>query len=459
MRRWHALLFTALVLLASALACSRNPALRGARETPATFYVDCAVGNDAFSGRSQAQPWRTLARAAQAQLHPGDQLLLRRGCTFDEPLRAAWRGTEAAPVLIGSYGEGARPRLTRPAANGAIVEITGQHLVVEHLEVSAAAHPPPDSRPDCPTGWRVGFSLTDASHVTLRHVRASALTAGVFVDEGSSHNRVTHSELVDNTYLSVNTPGGDDDSGAFGVLLNGDHNVVSHNLFAGNAAFCSFDYGQDGASVEIFGGSHNLIHHNVSYDLAAFVELGSLEGRVASHNTLAYNLYVNRQRGEGDFLIVRGHGEPFGPTPHTRALNNTVYMAPRYGSGVVCMACSPSLLTLTNNILWVEGTAIYADAPFAESHNLVWSSGARPRLELHGFALDRSSRVADPRLRDPQRGDFTPTSDSPARASGARWPLHSALAVDLAGQPLPDDGQLDVGAFSYRELLTQRSNR
>jgi hypothetical protein len=458
MRRWRAPLLTALVLLIGALACSRNPALSGARETPATFYVDCTAGSDTFSGRSQARPWRTLARAARAQLGPGDQLLLKRSCTFDEPLHATWRGSEAAPIRIGSYGEGERPQLTRPAANGAIFEVTGEHLVIENLEVSAAAHPPPDSRPDCPTGWRVGFSLSGASHVTLRRVRASELTAGVFIDEGSSHNLVTHSEFVDNTYLSVNTPGGDDDSGAFGVLLNGDHNVVSHNLFAGNVSFCSFDYGQDGASVEIFGGSHNLVHHNVSYDPAAFVEIGSSKRRVASHNTLAYNLYVNKQRAEGDFLIVRGHGEPFGPTPYTRALNNTVYMAPRYGSGVVCMACNPSLLTLANNILWVEGTAIYADAPFTELSNLVWSSDQDPRLELNGFALDRSSRVADPRFRAPQRGDFNLERDSPARAAGVRWPLHTALQVDLAGYALPH-GKLDLGALTYREPFAERSSR
>lgn len=450
-KRARLLLAGFLTLCFGALACSgQQGSLGRARyvSTPSTYYVDCSAGSDSHNGRSKERAWRTLARSKQTKLLPGEQLLLKRGCTFSEPLFAPWRGTETKPISIGAYGQGARPKLTRVGAEGAALLITGSHQVIESLELSGAANPPPNTRPNCPTGWRIGFKLSSAANITVRDSKASSFTAGIFVDAGSSHNTLTHNTLVNNTYLSVNTPGGDDDSGAFGVLINGDHNVVSHNTFSGNASFCSYDYAQDGASVEIYGGSSNWVHHNISNDATAFAELGSSGRRVARDNVFAYNLYYNERSGSSDFLIVRGRGA-FSPTPRTRAFNNTVYIAGSRGSGVVCTGCDEGILTLQNNILWVEGTAIYADAAFRESNNLIWSSKGAAHLELRGFDLNRSSLVANPGFKNRSGHNFNLTSQSPAITAGVRQPLHDALEVDLAGQPIAGRGDIDIGAFAF----------
>lgn len=449
-RRTRTLCLTFFTIFVSVLACSKkqDSTISGVSDIAGTYYVDCSTGSDSYEGQSKNRAWLTLGRAGQVQLLPGDKLLLRRGCTFDEPLEASWQGTASAPIVVGTYGEGERPKLTRPGPEGAVVHITGKYQIFKNLDISAAAYPPPDSLPNCPTGWRVGFSLSSATNITIKHSRVSNTTAGIFVDAESSRNVFRRNDLVDNSYLSVNTPGDDDDSGAFGILINGDHNIVSRNTFSGNTSFCSYDYEWDGASIEIFEGSNNLIYHNYSSDVT-FAELGGTSEHVAHRNTFAYNLHVSTKRKSGEFLIVRGKGGAFSSTHQTHAFNNTVYIAGEQSSGVVCMYCSKEVLALKNNILWVEGTAIYADAAFEETNNLIWSYNHAPHLNLKGFDLSDSSMIADPRFQDHPENDFSLAPNSPAIDAGVRGALHEALAVDFAENPISENEGVDIGAFEF----------
>ena len=58
----------------------------------ATDYHVSAQGDDAASGTTPRQAWRTLARAAQQSLVPGDRLLLRGGDTFTGSLTLTSQG-------------------------------------------------------------------------------------------------------------------------------------------------------------------------------------------------------------------------------------------------------------------------------------------------------------------------------------------------------------------------------
>ena len=78
--------------------------------------------------------------------------------------------------------------------------------------------------------------------------------------------------------MSVNDKGGDNDSGAFGVLLNGDDNLVVGNVIVDSYAR-SEDYGTDGAAVEVYNGDRNRVARNVSRDNETFVELGARRAR------------------------------------------------------------------------------------------------------------------------------------------------------------------------------------
>src|SRR5882672_493851 len=81
--------------------------LGGVSARGAVYYVS-AFGQDTNSGASPALAWRTIARANDQSLKPGDQLLFQAGSTFNGTVYfgPASGGTEASPMLVSSYGAG-----------------------------------------------------------------------------------------------------------------------------------------------------------------------------------------------------------------------------------------------------------------------------------------------------------------------------------------------------------------
>lgn len=77
-----------------------------------TIYYVSPAGNDSHAGTSPATAWQTVDHARHATLSPGDALLFEGGQTFSDVYfnpgysGTPWEGTEADPILIGSYGTG-----------------------------------------------------------------------------------------------------------------------------------------------------------------------------------------------------------------------------------------------------------------------------------------------------------------------------------------------------------------
>lgn len=76
----------------------------------ATYYVSSA-GSDAADG-SQANPWQTIAKVNASTLAAGDQVLFRRGDTFEGSLIPPSSGAAGNPIVFGAYGSGAKPIIT-----------------------------------------------------------------------------------------------------------------------------------------------------------------------------------------------------------------------------------------------------------------------------------------------------------------------------------------------------------
>ena len=95
-RKWSSLGLAILLIQTSALAT--------------TYYVSPS-GNDANSGTSQAQAWRTIDRVNQlgSGLQPGDQVLFQRGGTYRGRINVQTSGTSSQPIVLGSYGTGEAP--------------------------------------------------------------------------------------------------------------------------------------------------------------------------------------------------------------------------------------------------------------------------------------------------------------------------------------------------------------
>ncbi|AFZ67055.1 discoidin domain-containing protein [Deinococcus peraridilitoris] len=424
-----------------------------AQVTPA-WYVDAVSGNDTNPG-TQARPWKSLARASREVLPPGATLRLRKGQVFKEVLNATWKGTREKPIVISAYGTNGDSPLVKGSSNGPVVQIRGEWLIFEHLQVSAdlpsswkAKNPSFSGTLRCPNqpqGWTTGFTFTaSARNNVVRQSTAYGMTAGVHFQEGSEHNEVRDSRLVKNTVISTNTPASvkyDDDSGAWGVLLNGKNNRVINNYFSGNSG-CSEDYGVEGASFELYKTSGNLILENTLVDETTMAELGGTPTCRSENNTFAFNAYSTRVGGQT--LIVRGHGAKWGGNPGTRFYNNTAWGV---RDGILCSdGCSPEILSARNNIIVQQQSlndrnhALWTDGTFDDGHNLFWRVGGNPSVRYtNGATRPTTNRTVDPRLVNPGANDLRLSAGSPAVWTGTGAPLR------LLGLPVIE-GRVHIGA-------------
>jgi parallel beta-helix repeat protein len=79
------------------------------------YFVDASYGDDANDGLSQSTAWKSLARVNAWSFLPGDQILLRAGEVWREELILSSSGTLDNPIVLGTYGEGAKPIISAGA--------------------------------------------------------------------------------------------------------------------------------------------------------------------------------------------------------------------------------------------------------------------------------------------------------------------------------------------------------
>lgn len=405
----------------------RAPTATGtATRRPATsgrvFYVDSTGGDDANAGTAATSAWKSLAKANAASLVAGDRLLFRRGGRWTGTLTVAASGTERAPIVIDAYGTGDPPLIQ---GGGSCVELVGSHLTLRRTHIDNCS-------------W-AGVDVMGSANLIEDNV-LSGNAAGVHVRRGAVGNRIVANEIRDNSRMSVLTEGGDDDSGAFGVLLQGDATEIAFNTISGSDAF-SFDYGRDGSAVEVYGGSNNHIHHNLATDNQTFTELGNA---TSADNTFAYNV-VRSSLPSSIFLVTWGAGSAWGPVLGTALYHNTVLLTGSESQGFTCNdRCGPDILRMRNNIISAVAKVGYADDPFDEDYN-VYSGGRRQ------FTTGAHSVVADPAFADLAGADLRLQRDSPAIDRGQ----DVGYARDFDGRSVPADGDSDgaampdSGAFEY----------
>jgi hypothetical protein len=430
-----------------------NGALLVKAPTGTAFYIDCNAGNDSNAGTAASSAWRSVGKANAASLAPGQSLLFKRGCSFTGPLRANWKGTSSNPVFIGAYGTGNNPMIRN--GSPAAITITGEYQAIDNLETSADQPGPYSRAQKCkttPNGWTVGFEFSgNAQFNTVQRSKATGMTAGIHF-EGGSRNRAVYNTLQNNNVFSQNTPASenyDDDSGAWGILLNADNNEIAYNTFGGNRN-CSEDYGIDGAAIEIFQASSNYIHHNRSINDSTFAELGGTPDKFSRDNTFAYNLFAPITTG-GELLVLRGSTSKWGANPGTKFYNNTAYMV---SVGISCSdGCNSSILSARNNLIVSRSdsdkSTLWADGPFDEGNNIYWKLGGGTSASISGGGIAASSKIADPKFANAANYDFRLTTGSPAINAGSESVVQALkITTDIDGKALPATG-VDIGASEF----------
>lgn len=430
----HATILIPFLLAGGMMAGAASPA-----SAAGTTYFVSAVGSDSNTGTSATTPWKSLTKVSQAVLKPGDTVSFRRGDTFTGGVVTAQSGTSTAPITLNSYGTGNQPIVTG-GKSGNCFRINGNFTIVEGLRAVSCGY--------------AGFSVV-GDNDTVRNSSASSNAAGLKVSTGSDFGTYTGNALTNNNIMNVNTRGTNcgtsqavncsDDSGAFGILINGNDNEVSGNTVSGSAA-ASFDFKLDGGAIEIFNGNRNNIHHNTAVDNNAFSELGRSSAGTADNNTYHYNLVrstcgTNCAQAKG--FIGRGATTSFGPTNGTVFEHNTVYLTGPDSQAMVCHASCPATTVIRGNILvgvknslWINGSG------WTERQNVF--NGPR------NFTPNSTSTTAPAGfVNAPTDLHLTATSPAIDRAG-----VGSSL-TDLDGAPVAQNGDCrgtadaDSGAYEY----------
>lgn len=452
--------------------------------TNKTYYIDCTNGSDTNNaGTTPNSAWKTLNPVNRwsnpLTLNPGDSLLLKRGCTFSSSLNARWTGSSSAPIAFGAYGGSdlPLPAIDNGGESNEVVKITGQHQIFEYLKALATKPGVSANAQKCksqPVGWLTGFDTrSGSSYNIVRYSEASGFTAGIRFGEGSHHNKALYNSLTFNNVMNTVTPpsqNNNDDSGAWGILLNGDDNEVAYNYFEGNVG-CSEDYNVDGASIEVYKGSNNYIHHNQSWRESTFTELGGTSDEQAENNKYAYNTYsafgfnspyINSstlgqlQNRGGEFLMVRGYKSGWGANPGTKFYHNTGYWL---NGGILCTdGCSPDILQARNNIMVASQNPnrylVESDGKFGESHNIYWQADSYSGPQLFYIAgsnrPDPTSKQVNPLLIAPASANFRSSSGSSAINTATNVDLSWANpSQDIYGNAAPNGSARDIGAAEY----------
>lgn len=170
-------------------------------------YHFSPAGNDsrsALQAGSAQTPWKSLSKLGEVVLKPGDSILLERGGVWRETLRLGASGTEAMPILISSYGSGARLPEIRGSeivrGGGGVERTTKLPAMAKGLFLEG--RPVPMSRyPD--TGWLVATSVEGDSALSSSalpgkdwvgasvHVRASMWGLGTLRVRSSQGGRIS----------------------------------------------------------------------------------------------------------------------------------------------------------------------------------------------------------------------------------------------------------------------------
>ena len=337
------------------------------RPTPPTRYYISALGSDTNPGTSPESPWRSLMKINETSFNPGDSISFRKGDEWAGSVVLDDSGTADSAIRLNGYGSGNLPTVTSGEA-GDCFRLEGSYLEVDGLRATNCGY--------------AGFNVY-GDHVVLKNSEASNNAAGIKVGTGSDFSVYSNNVLKDNDVMNVNTPGSQcdtaeaadctDDSGAFGVLINGNDNEFFGNTVSGSTA-ASFDYGRDGGAFEIYNGSRNNIHHNHAIDNNVFSEVGRSDG-AADGNVFRYNVVrssCGADCAEAVGLIIRGQDSEYGPTNSTTFEFNTVWLNGRNSRGVVCHASCPSSTVIRDNILVAVRDALWLDGSgWIEQHNIV----------------------------------------------------------------------------------------
>jgi len=144
--KWNSGVRTSLFSLVFALVLTVG--ILGVSQTEANaataYYIDNQNGSgcsNAGAGTSQIAPWCGFTPVnGHGAFAPGDKILLARGAIWNEHMIVSGEGNPGAPITLGAYGTGDRPKIIRNGLESerAVSLSNPSHWIIENLEIGSA---------------------------------------------------------------------------------------------------------------------------------------------------------------------------------------------------------------------------------------------------------------------------------------------------------------------------------
>ncbi len=320
------------------------------------IYVSSSSGSDSNPGLSPAAPVKSLHHAESLlQNGSADEMLLECGNVWNDSL-GVWTvsGRSAAdPIVVGSYGSGARPLLETGAQDGVIVGMTSARQVnyVDFIGLDFSANARDPGSPDftsaaAETGCYGFYMAARTTGLTIEDCRISDYATDISVEPyfGSVTNlTIRRSEILDAYSANGSHSEGLYANGVQGLVLQG--NVFDH----------------DGWNASVPGAEATIFNHDayLSSDNSGVVVTDNIFADASSHGLQARsggdiesNLFLNDPIGMSFGLV---NGSPVTPGGVSGIVNGNVFIGAATingqvrGYGMEIGNTSPGAQTIVSN--------------------------------------------------------------------------------------------------------------
>ncbi|WP_292768342.1 choice-of-anchor Q domain-containing protein [Nostoc sp. NOS(2021)] len=409
--------------------------LISAVRTATTYYVS-GTGNDRNSGLTTSSAFRTIQRAADLT-DPGDTVLIMNGVYTNPPnagtvVSIQRSGNAKAWIRYKAY-PGHSPKIKHNTwsgiglSNGAsYIEINGLEIIGNNANISLAYA--------LTQKWNTSNPRTNGScisidgrnrpvhHINILNNKVHNCGAGGISVMEADYVKVDHNTVFNNSWYSV--------YGNSGISLlmnyNTDNNRGYKMFVTNNKVYNNRMYIPWLESGTISDGNGIIV------DVSKLGKNGAYRGRTLIANNISY-----RNGGSG----IHAH-----ESEHVDIVNNTAYangQTPSLKKGQIYAGYS-SDIKIFNNIIYAspgqKANSNMNNTNVTYDYNLYSKGVVIAVMGPHDI-------IGDPQFVNPSNADFRLKATSPAINRGYYW---KDLKTDCVGNPRPDGGRYDIGAYEDR---------
>ncbi len=455
------------------------------KASAATYYVDSSIA-DTYVGNATPDfttydsvaltttggvdlVFKTIAdvnsKGGSSGFSPGDQILLRKGQSWNETLQIADSGTSGSPITFGSFGAGGNPAIKNVLGRAYLGG--GDWVIIQDLDISNPAGHGIEYRGYSNVIFR-RLSVHNSSSSGMSIVNESSdYPSDITIDSCNIHNNAGYGiwAYLDGTSFINNVVAYSNGSNA------SENNISASSYSAGSVltfqdttSYLAGGNGFGSAAADATGITIFRRCKAYSNDEAGFIIHGTVASTYKMYNCLSYNNGTSGTTGIG---INVG-------TLSTNPINTEIYNCTIYGNkfiGVFNQAIGTHLFK--NNIIysngeeapasgmqisWLQsGATLTTDYNLISEHSLGHTIYVRTAPTSYktltqwqsysGNIYDQQTLNSNPLFTDQASNDFTLQSISPAINAGT--PV--GLTTDYAGNPVPSGALPDIGAYEFQD--------